>query len=194
MPNCDFYALATDLVGVLDFIFAQPGWMLVELASQHDRPLREFHATQEVLAAYPSFDRLDPALYFHLYSPAMGGRVVHKRIDFNFGAVPDATFRYDAQGWGLIQLYFGRLRDGRLSPCHTNHNSERRAQNGESPSAVDEIGPVAAWSWAEVARVSGRLNRFIRKIAAGRIHSRPVLPAAHEAHARGALQLALAAT
>jgi hypothetical protein len=40
MPNCDFYAAGDDFCSILDFVFAQPGWTLVELASLPDQPLR----------------------------------------------------------------------------------------------------------------------------------------------------------
>jgi hypothetical protein len=188
VPNCDFYALATDLVEVLEFIFAQPGWSLFELASVPDQPLREFHATRDVLDSYPSFDRLDRDRHFQLHCSTMGGHVSMRRIDFTPGAVPGATFRYNSEGWGLIQLYFGALRDGRLSPCHTNHNTQRRAEKWE-PTYFDQLGPVAVWNWTEVTRVSGRLNRFIRSVSAAKLHSRPVLRAAHDAQVRGALVL-----
>jgi hypothetical protein len=190
VPNCDFYALATDLVCVLDFVFAQPGWSLLELASRHDQPLREFHATREVLDAYPTFDLLETSLDFHLYCPSMGGQVFRRRIDFKAGAVPGATFRYDSEGWGLIQVYFGRVRAGRLSPCHTNHNSQRRAETWE-PTSRGQLGPVAAWNWDEVVRVSGRLVRFVRGASVAKLGSRPILHAAQEARARGAVEFAL---
>lgn len=189
MPNCDFYALASDLAEVLDFVFAQPGWSLVELASRHDQPLRTFHATSEVLHGFPSFMDLSIPEHFHLYSEAMGGQVMSRRITFTPGAVPGATFRYDSHGWGLIQLYFGKLRDGRLSNCHTNHFSERGARKWE-PTYADGPERVDAWNWREVSRTSGALNRFIRRTATGKLHSRPVLRAAWEAQAKGAVELA----
>ena len=98
-----------------------------------------------------------------------------------------ATFRYDSRGWGLIQLYFGQLRNGRLSPCHTNHNSESRAKTWES--TYRNLGSATKWDWKEVTRISGRLNRFIRGAAAAKEKSRPILRAAHEAQACGSLVL-----
>lgn len=189
MPNCDFYALATDLVRVVDFIFDQRDWSLFELASQPDKALREFHTTNELVEAYPTFDRLSTPLHFQLYCPTMGGRVLKRRIDFKPGAVPGATFRYDCQGWGLIHLFFGELRDARLSPCHTNHNSQRRAEKWE-PTYVDQLDPVAEWNWREVTRISGRMIRFIKSTAKAKSGSRPVLPAAHHAHESGAVEFA----
>jgi hypothetical protein len=119
----------------------------------------------------------------------MRGRIVKHRINFKSGSVAASRFRYDAEGWGLVQLYFGIMRDGRLSPSHTNHNSQKRARNWES--LYKRLGPVDAWNWSEVSRVSGRLNRFIKSLATGRQGSRPILPVAQEGVARAGIELAL---
>jgi hypothetical protein len=96
MPNCDFYALAPDLIEVLDFLFAQPGWRLVELASQNDRPLRTFRTTRDVLDGFPQFAMLATSLHFNLSAVALRGALTERRITFRPGAVPGATFRYDS--------------------------------------------------------------------------------------------------
>ena len=187
MPNCDFYALWPDLGEVLGFIFAQPGWRLMELSSEPERPLREFRREQELLDAFPELESLAGPIHLQLYSEHMEGAVRIRRIDFKAKPKLPPTYRYESNGWGLIQLYLGFLRDGRLTPCHTNHNSEARALAWE-PHGSD-LGPVSAWNWAEVTRTSVRLNRFIRKLSADKSCSRPILKSAAEARARGLLQL-----
>ena len=42
MPNCDFYAVDRHFAPILDFLFAQPGWVLIESSSRHDERLRRF--------------------------------------------------------------------------------------------------------------------------------------------------------
>jgi len=191
MPNCDFYALSSDMVEVLDFVFAQPGWQLVELASRHDKPLRTFRATKGLIGGFPTFAKQTRALYFHLHAESMGGRITSTRINFDPGAVPGATHRYDSGGWGLIQLYFGHIRKGQLAASHTSHNSELRAKKWAPIYEGDGGDRVEEWNWPEVTRVSGRLNRFLRGRATGKRGSRPVLPSAWEAAERGELELAL---
>jgi hypothetical protein len=186
MPNCDFYALAEDVVSVLDFVFSE-SWTLVELASRHDQKLRSFTSTREVLRAHKELVTLERAAHFHIYAPAMGGRVRERRITFKPGAVAGAKYRYDSEGWGLIQLYFGRLRDGRIEESHTNHNSEKRALKWQA--SYRNLGRVSDWNWSEVTRMSGRLNRFIRAHAATKKGSRLILPAAHKRLAAGSLTL-----
>lgn len=189
MPNCDFYALGADLRAVIGFIFAQPAWRLVELASAPDHDLKEFSSEADFLASYPALEAQNDALHFQLYCDSMGGGIRKQRITFRPGTVPGASFRYDSCGWGLIQVYFGILRNGRLSPCHTNHNSERRAKNWEQHHH-DTLGPVSAWNWAEVARMSRRLNRFVQGTSKAKEGSRPVMPSALQARASGTVAFA----
>jgi hypothetical protein len=166
---------------VLDFIFEQDGWVLHELSSRGDHDVRVFRATIDVCAAF-SIGRTPT--HFQLHAPEMGGRVQYRRITFDPEIVKGATFRYSTEGWGLIQVYLGMLRDdGTLTSSHTNHNSEVRAQTW-SHTYRDDPSPDE-WNWAGVKRVSGKLVRFIRKLAVDKLGSRPILPAAHAARCDG---------
>jgi hypothetical protein len=185
MPNCDFYALAQDSARVLEFIFAQPGWVLYELASRPDQTTRVFRSTGAVLEA---FRVGEIETHFQLYAPEMRGRVLHTRIDFRPGAVPGASHRFATEGWGLIQVYFGALKkEGTLTPSHTNHNRHTRA-NAWAPH-TPALGDPDDWDWPAVVRTSGRLVRFIKRISAGKEGSRPVLPSAHAAIAEGRVRI-----
>jgi hypothetical protein len=181
MPNCDFYAAGEDFRGILEFVFAQPGWILVELDSVPDQPLRQFHSADPLMGAY---DLASDGALLQLYSPDMGGSIIEQYIDFEPGAVGDAKGRTDSAGWGLIQLYLSGERDGRIGKSHTNHNSEARARQWE-PIYKNELGPVSAWNWTEVARTSRRLNRHIRGMAVDRSGSRVILAHAAARVARG---------
>ncbi|MBX3172403.1 MAG: hypothetical protein KF760_33675 [Candidatus Eremiobacteraeota bacterium] len=187
MPLCQFYAAAADHRAVLEVVFSLKGSSLWELASRHDQPLREFRHTEEVLAA---FDLNREGANFHLYHPSMGGRVHHKRVTFHPGAVPGATYRYDSVGWGLIQFYLRAPKNARLSPCHTNHNSEKRARAWQTTYA-DELGEVQDWNWDAVQSLSSRLNRGIRKLGVAKFGTRPILPAAQSMLNDNSLQLSL---
>jgi hypothetical protein len=172
---------------VLDFVFSQPGWTLYELASRHDSALRRFGKTEEV---FDAFNLPHKDAYLHLYAPEMGGHVYERRVIFKRSAVPNATFRIDSHGWGLIQLYLVGPRNGALKASHTNHNSEARARQWE-PTYADEPDRVNDWDWRAVARTSSRVNRFIRSRASSKLGSRPILPCAYEASLRGIIQLTL---
>lgn len=182
MPNCDFYAAGEDFREILQFVFAQPGWILVELASVPDQPLRRFDSADAVLAAYDLSTSNGP---FQLYTPDLGGAVFERPVTFRPGAVGNAKGRTDSGGWGLIQLYLERERDGRIGLSHTNHNSEARARSWERAYA-HELGPVSAWNWSEVTRASRRLNYHIRQAAVSTAGSRVILPGAAARVAQGA--------
>jgi hypothetical protein len=157
MPNSDFYAVGVDFGAVLDFIFEQPGWILVESSSRPDMPLQRFSSTAAVLRA------VDPNSHdvsFELYSPAMGGGIVEHAVRFTPGAVTEKAGRMDARGWGLIQLHLRSSRGGPIRPCNTGHNSERRARAWEV-TYLAELGSVSQWNWREVERISRRLNSYI---------------------------------
>jgi hypothetical protein len=182
MPNCDFYAAGEDFRRILEFVFEQPDWTLVELASIPDQPLRRFDSADAVLDAYDL--RTSNAL-LQLYTPAHGGAIIEQRITFHPGAVGNAKGRTDSAGWGLIQLCLEREREGRIGLSHTNHNSEARARSWE-PSYAHELGPVSAWNWTEVTRTSRRLNYFIRRSAVSKADSRVILPGAATRVSQGA--------
>jgi hypothetical protein len=182
MPNCDFYAAGSDFRLILDFVFAQPGWTLVETASRNDQPLRYFTSSEEV---YRSYDIDRSGAHLFLYSPEMGGRIIERPIQFRPGAVPGATGRTDSGGWGLIQLYLSAERDGHVGLSHTNHNSEARATAWAR--TYTGAGPVTAWNWNAVERISRRLNHHIRRSAENRSGSRVILPEAAKRVAAGAV-------
>jgi hypothetical protein len=151
---------------------------LIELASEPQEKLREFYATDELLRAYPTHG------LFQLHSPEMGAPWKARRVDFTAGG-----FRYDCEGWGLIQLYLeSAAKESSLSSCHTNHNSATRAANWE-PTVGDRLGAAARWDFSATTRMSSRLNRFIKKLAVAKRGSRPILPQAQAALVAGKIVL-----
>jgi len=100
MPNCDFYAIGSDITRILEAVFAQDAWQLYELTSRPDQSLRRFESATAVAAAC---DLGKQDCHFQLYTPAMGGGVRPRRIDFRPGAVAGASHRFVAEGWGLIR-------------------------------------------------------------------------------------------
>ena len=185
VPNCDFYALPADLLPIFDFVFAQPGWQLIEAYSEFDSPLREFRSTSDVVAAHGKAGVLERAPHLFLYSDSLGGKWTVNRIELE--PATGGAFRFTSKGWGLVHLYFAFPHNSRLPASHTNHNSEKRAWKWADTSA-DLMGTPSAWDWAEVTRISRKLNRFIQSIAAGKEASRPVLPEAHRTREAGVLE------
>ena len=185
MPNCDFYALRDDAVAVLNYVYGETDCHVYEMASRPGEDLRQFNAVADLLAAF-DLGHGRTSVLLQLYSRSMKGSFRIKRIDFDPARVKGPAWRYDACGWGAIQLYFGGIHENQIHPSHTNHNSEQRAITWE-PTSKGDLGAVASWDWEAVGRISSALNRRIARLGVSKHGSRPVLPAAWAAANSGAL-------
>jgi hypothetical protein len=181
MPNCDFYASGKDYEDVLSFIFDNLNVRVLEMNSAFGSGLIEFNSLAEVVESEPYFklNEENGSLHLALWPVEAGGAVEIKKIRLNPDKCSGHTFRYQAVGWGLIQLYFCDPTGMGLRNCHTNHNSAARAAKWAS--TYPEYGSPSAWDWSIVSSVSSKLNRHIRKIAVAKSGSRSVLPVAHSA-------------
>ena len=124
-----------------------------------------------------------------LYVLGSGPEPVARRIDLRPGNIlGDATFRYQCDGWGLIQLDFGSLVDdgSELRRSHTDHNTDKRARKWAE--TAPQAGDPGQWDWALIARTSNKLNRLIRGMAVRKIGPWPVLPEAAQLIADAALR------
>ena len=186
MPNCDFYAAGTDHKAVLEFILSQGNSDIYELSSRFDKKLRQF---QSLAAFEEHFSIADwetgaaETIHLQLYPHGAGGSFSSRRIDLNPSRCAGATFRYEAQGWGLVQLYLEPPRNGWLGVSHTNHNSPQRAAAWSD--TIRDLGDPSAWNWQLVGSFSRCLNRFIHSIAVAKAGSRVILPYAAELQKQG---------
>lgn len=181
MSNCDFYAARDDMISVLEFTFAEGEFRVFEHSSEFGEELREFTSTDEIADAFdlgncPGKQRFSALLA--LYVPSTSDVFSVRKIDLNPDSCAGHTFRYEPNGWGLIQLYFGGVSERGIHYSHTNHISENRAKKVKATYA-DELGSVDAWDWEKLSQVSRRLRYHIRnRLAVGKHGSRPVLPSA----------------
>lgn len=179
MPNCDFYAIPEDHKEILKWIFLDGSCEVYELASDFEKPLRQFLDPEEVIS---QFDRQHPdgekwrMVHLQLNVIGAGPPFSPRRVSLDPDACGGATFRFTADGWGLIQLYLASPKSDHLESSHTNHNSKKRAERWSSTDS-DSGGPDA-WEFARISSFSSRLNRQIRKARIAKIGSRPVLPGA----------------
>ena len=186
MPNCAFYAAPKDHESLLTWLFSEDTCHVYELGSDWERPLRQFHSASEVLA---QFDRRYTTglkwdtIHLKLYVLGAGPPFEPHRISLDPKYCDGATFRYGAEGWGLIQFYLGGLTPNGLVSSHTNHNSQRRAEVWSS--AIPEWPNVALWDFNRITSFSSRLNREVRKRSVGKIGSQAVLPGAANLWNRG---------
>lgn len=178
MSNCDFYAANADALAVLGFVFGETDCRVFELSSAPGRDLQEFSSASDVAAAFDlgrCVGHETHSALLQLYSPGTQGPFSIRRIELSPEKCNGHTFRYEPNGWGLIQLYFGGVSGRGLHHSHTNHNSERRARKWAS-TYDPQLGDVGAWDWGAVSRISRKINYHIRnRLAVGKHGSRPVL-------------------
>ena len=181
MPNLDFYAVATDLDAVLEYVFAKSGCRVFESYSAFDSDLIEFK-TAEMLKKKFTVGQCtgdNPSIFLQLVVPAASALYRIEKIDLSPEKCDGHTFRYRIDGWGLIQLYLGGLGPRGVVRSHTNHNSEARARAWQA--TCPDMESTEAWDWRQVTSVSSAFNRYIRsKLTVSQLGSRPVLPAAQE--------------
>lgn len=186
MPNCDFYAAGTDHQTVLDFLLKHGECDIYELGSRFEQPLRQFRHLSEFEEHFAITDwRIGSTvtILLQLYPHGAGGRFIARRVTLSPESCNGATFRYSAEGWGLIQLYLEPPREGDLHNSHTNHNSAKRAAAWSD--TVNYLGSPSDWDWARVSSFSGRLNRFIRSLAVAKQRALSILPHAAALRSEG---------
>ena len=185
MPNLDFYAVDDDLRKVMDIVFAQPGCRVFESHSAFGRELVEFTDARQLNAM---LDARDPGqkggwTLLRIVPPGAMDLARMKRIALKPEHCDGHTFRYGISGWGLIDLHIGGQGAKGLVHSHFNHNSHVRARAWQA--TYPDLGDVEDWDWKAVASLSSAINRAVRKLAVGKIGSRPVLPQAQAAIAAG---------
>jgi len=190
MPNCDFYATPQDQAPLLDWLFAECTCKVFELSSQFDRPLKEFHSSTEVLSEFGrvySNGALWHTVHLQLYVIGAGPAFEPRRVELNPNLCDGATFRYSAEGWGLVQLYLTAPTANGLNSSHTNHLKAKGAEKWAPLSP--QKGAAERWDFKKIAAFSSRLNRQIKKLSVAKIGSRAILPDALEIWQGGALLL-----
>ncbi len=179
MPNCDFYAVPPDHEQLLDWLLREGTCRIFELSSKLEEPLREFCTVADVLSefssTYSNGDKYN-TVHLQLYVLNAGPPFIPRRVSLDPQKCDGATFRFVAEGWGLVQLYLGSLGKRGLHDSHTNHNSMKRAE-AWAP-VKPEMRSFESWDFKKITAFSSRLNRQIRKMGIAKIASRAVLPGA----------------
>lgn len=174
MANLDFFATRADHEAVVRFLFASTDIRVFESYSEYDRELREFRSFEGLAAAYDV--GADPyghgfAVLLQLWSPSVEPGPQIERIKLDPRRCEGHTFRYNIEGWGLIQLYLGGTHGRTITSSHYGHNSEARARKWGHSEGVD---------WAALKSLSNKIQYHIRgRLALARVPGRPVLAEAY---------------
>jgi hypothetical protein len=148
--------------------------------------LREFRSTDELAAAFQL--GIDPygngkVILLQLWSPSVMRDLTIRRFALDPAHCDGHTFRHNIEGGALMQLYLGGVCEQVVTMSHFGHQSQVRAQAWGVDDGVN---------WEALKTLSNRIQYHIRKrLAAGKVPGRPVLPQALElARAGYALKLA----
>lgn len=141
-------------------IFRQRPAAVMEAYSAFGRQSVELHSAHELCAYASSMRSLDGYEHLAVLYPDMAGAVTRARIDLDPSECGGHTYRYEAQGWGLIWVYL------KLSPAagresFVSANSEARAL-AWAPHYPD-MGAPSTWHWPSVARHLRRLRRALKR-------------------------------
>lgn len=173
--NLDFFAAEADQRAVLDFLFSSTDVRVFESYSEYSADLREFRSTDELSAAFPLGS--DPhgngnAVLLQLWSPSVMRELTIRRFALEPEHCGGHTFRHNIEGGGLMQLYLGGVCGRVVTVSHFGHQSRVRAEGWGVDDGVD---------WESLKTLSNRIQYHIRKrLAAGKVPGRPVLPQALE--------------
>ncbi|GAA4388374.1 hypothetical protein [Hymenobacter koreensis] len=185
--NYDFYASKEDKLALLDYLFDSTDLLIYDLASEPGKEVCVYTNTDEV---FRKFGALYGAIFsptFQLWSPRFGAMPSFRRIELNPDRCEGQTFRFQTQGWGLIQLYFGRQFPQELEYTHIGHFSERSAKGHEGNELLS-MGAVADWNWPEITSTARKLKHLLHaKWAVDKIGSTGVLPGAAACEREGVL-------
>jgi hypothetical protein len=176
MPNCDFYATIDDHRELLDWLFSESTCDVYESYSDFGTDLMKFSSPSEVLAQferrYETGEKWK-SVELQLYVSGAGPTFQPRRVAVNPKFCNGATYRYAAEGWGLVQLYLSRPTQDGLDGSHTNHFTQKGAA---AKAATEEArADVDCWDFKRITAFSSRLNRQIRRLSVGKLNSRPVL-------------------
>lgn len=182
--NYGFYADKADKLEILEFIFKETDLNVYDFSSPYGQEICEYKTVEEISSKF-DLDIGDKfAVTFQLWTPRHKGKPLFRKIDLDPKHCNGHTFRYSTDGWGLIQLYFGGLKNNELSQSHIGHFNESGALKNESSTAFN--GKVNVWDWTEIQATFSKLKYQIHnKLATRKIRSFGVLLGADKLEKQG---------
>lgn len=180
----DFYADQTDKLTILDFIFNETDLQVFDLFSPYGQNISQYKSSKEVTAKFDLVNGDKFAVTFQLWTPRHKGKPVFKKVDLDPKRCNGHTFRYSTDGWGMIQLYFGGVKNNLLSLSHIGHFSEKDAAKWEGTNKFN--GNIKDWDWKEVQATSKKLKQYIHsKLAVTKFGRTDVLFGATKLYGQG---------
>ncbi len=181
--NYDFFANKADKLEILDFIFKNTDLQVYDLGSLHGQEICQYKSGDEIASKFDlEIDEFGTT--FQLWTPRHKGKPIFRRVDLDPKRCNGHTFRYATEGWGLIQLYFGGLKNNELKPSHIGHFNEKGALKWEDNNSVN--GLDSSWDWKEIQSTSRKLKYQIHnKLATRKMGSYGILSGADKLEQQG---------
>jgi hypothetical protein len=180
----DFFADKADKLEILDFIFKDTDLHVYDLGSPYGQEICQYKTVDEIFSKFDLDNGDKFATTFQLWTPRHKGKPLFRKIDLDPKHCNGHTFRYSTDGWGLIQLYFGGLKNNELNQSHIGHFNEKGALKWEETNKVN--GLVSLWDWTEIQATSRKLKYQIHnKLATRKIGSFGVLSGADKLETQG---------
>ncbi len=179
----DFFADKADKLEILDFIFKDTDLHVYDLGSPYGQEICQYKTIDEISSQFDlEIDEFGTT--FQLWTPRHKGKPIFRKVDLDPKRCNGHTFRYSTEGWGLIQLYFGGLKNNVLKHSHIGHFNEKGALKWEDTNNVN--GLVSSWDWTEIQATSRKLKYQIHnKFATRKIGSFGVLSGADKLEKQG---------
>jgi len=175
--NYDFFANKSDKASLLNFIFDQTDLKMFDLSSPFGEEIGEYKSTSEIESKFDLEHGGQFSLTFQMWTRRFGADLFFRKVELDPKYCDGHTFRYSTDGWGLIQLYFGGLKENVLSHSHLGHLTEKRALKWQDANLLN--GRVDRWNWTEIKHTSMQLKNYLHKsLAVRNVGAYGVLPGA----------------
>ena len=182
--NYDFFADKEDKLQILEYIFSETDLQVYDLGSSYGQEICNYKSVEDISAKFDLTYGDKFAVTFQLWTPRHKGQPIFRKIDLDPKRCNGHTFRYSTDGWGLIQLYFGGLKNNELNQSHIGHFNEAGALKNESSTKFN--GKVNSWDWKEIQISSRKLKYKIHnKLATKNIGNLGVLLGADKLEREG---------
>ncbi len=182
MAYCDFYAVRSDILDVLQFIRAETDLVFYEMYSEMDCELRRFDTIEDVMQVYDA-EIIGRAarhtahdVLLLLWSPSISPAPKPHRFDLDYKKTKH-TYRYQLCGQALLRLYLGGLHDTALIQSHCGHAYKYDATRRGIQDGCD---------YDALRKLANRIQYHIRKrLAVAQTYCGHILKGAFEEYQKG---------
>jgi hypothetical protein len=156
----DFFGAREDLLALVDWIVAETDFRVYE-NSRIGAPCRRFVEAPDGVGRR--------SIVLALWSPSVTRSPGRKRLTLDPDAKGERLIRHELSGFGLAQLQLGATARRVVCLSSFDHNSRARAAKWNA------VGGIA---WPELARLGGRVSRYVKSVAVAKAGTTLVLPGA----------------